>query len=74
MKSKVNTQIPVEPERYELEAAPTYRFEVDRREFFKFLGAGVLVVAVLRDAHAFQESGAAKRSSGENSSDLSGLS
>ena len=66
MKSKVNTQIPVEPERYELEAAPTYRFEVDRREFFKFLGAGVLVVAVLRDAHAFQESGAAKRSSGES--------
>jgi nicotinate dehydrogenase subunit B len=45
-------------ERYELTAPPTYHFDVDRREFFRFLGAGVLIVSVLKDAHAIQESGA----------------
>ncbi|MGA8737328.1 MAG: molybdopterin cofactor-binding domain-containing protein [Terriglobales bacterium] len=50
----------VEPERYELAASPTYRFEVDRREFFRFLGAGLLIVCVLKDARALQESGANK--------------
>ncbi len=59
-------QIPLDPERYELTAAPAYRFEVDRRDFFKFLGAGILVVCVLKDAHALQESGAVRRSSGES--------
>ena len=29
-------------------SAPLYRFDLDRREFFKFLGAGVLVVSVLK--------------------------
>lgn len=47
----------LEPERYELTASPTYHFDVDRREFFRFLGAGVLVVSVLKDARALQESG-----------------
>jgi nicotinate dehydrogenase subunit B len=48
----------LEPERYELTQAPTYHFEVGRREFFRFLGAGVLIVCAWRDAHALQESGA----------------
>jgi len=47
-----------EPERYELAAAPTYHFDIDRREFFRFLGAGVLIVGVLKEARALQESGA----------------
>src|SRR5207245_10229667 len=50
----------IEPERYELTAAPAHRFELDRREFFKFLGGGMLVVCVLKDACAFQESGAGR--------------
>jgi nicotinate dehydrogenase subunit B len=54
-------QIPLESERYELTAPPAYRFEVDRREFFKFLGAGILIVGVLKNAHALQESGTGKR-------------
>ena len=33
----------VEPERYELFASPAYRFEVHRRDFFKVLGAGLVV-------------------------------
>ena len=49
----------LEPERYELSAPPTYHFDVDRREFFRFLGAGVLIVSVLKDARGLQESGAA---------------
>ena len=39
----------MEPERYELRARPAYHFEVDRREFFKFLGAGILVVCALKE-------------------------
>ncbi len=48
MSGKTDFQIPLEPERYELTAAAAYCFEVDRREFFKFLGAGILIVAVLK--------------------------
>ena len=47
MSGKPDFQIPLEPERYELTAPPAYRFEVDRREFFKFLGAGILIVGVI---------------------------
>ncbi len=54
---------PLEPERYELNAPASYHFEVDRREFFRFLGAGVLIVCVLKDAPA-QESGGDKRAQG----------
>jgi isoquinoline 1-oxidoreductase len=54
----------LEPERYELTADPPYRFNVDRREFFKFLGAGVLVVSVLKPAVVAQESGGARRRRG----------
>jgi hypothetical protein len=36
--------VTLEPERYELHAAPPYRFDVDRREFFKVLGCGVVVL------------------------------
>ncbi len=37
--------VPLEPERYELHARPAYRFEVDRREFVKLLGGGLVVLA-----------------------------
>jgi isoquinoline 1-oxidoreductase len=51
----------LEPERYELTAPPAYRFAVDRRDFFKFIGAGIVVVCVLQDAGAAQESGGRSR-------------
>ena len=57
-------EIAMEPERYELRARPAYYFEVDRREFFKFMGAGILVVCALKGVRA-QESGSGKRRSGE---------
>ncbi len=50
-----------EPERYELAAGPAYRFELARRDFFQFLGGGILIVLALQDAPAQQESGGARR-------------
>jgi nicotinate dehydrogenase subunit B len=51
----------IEVERYELSAPPQYHFELQRRDFFKALGAGLLVACVLKDAFAFQESGGGRR-------------
>ena len=62
--AKPDFQISLEPERYELAAPPAYRFDVDRREFFKFLGAGILIIGALKNADALQESGA--RRTGES--------
>ena len=57
MSHRNQAQILLEPERYELRAAAPYRFDLDRREFFRFLGAGVLVVSILKSAGVAQESG-----------------
>jgi isoquinoline 1-oxidoreductase len=65
MSEKTHVQVPLEPERYELTAAGPYRFDLDRREFFKFLGAGVLVVSVLKPAVIAQESGGARQRRGD---------
>ena len=62
----MNDQIPellLEPERYELHATPPYRFDLDRREFFKVLGCGV-VVLFLMDTVLGQESGGGGRRNG----------
>ena len=50
MSENTHAQVPIEPERYELKAAPPYRFDLDRRDFFKFLGGGLLVVSILKPA------------------------
>jgi nicotinate dehydrogenase subunit B len=56
---------PWEPERYELTSAPLYHFDLDRRDFFRFLCAGVLVVSILRLAGESQESGRARAGRGD---------
>jgi nicotinate dehydrogenase subunit B len=56
-------QLVLEPERYELHAAPLYHFEHNRREFFKVLGCGVVVLFLIEAAVA-QESGTAGRRGG----------
>ncbi|HKU24921.1 MAG TPA: molybdopterin cofactor-binding domain-containing protein, partial [Candidatus Sulfotelmatobacter sp.] len=61
MTTKLQPEIPLEPERYELRAAAPYRFDLDRRNFFKFLGAGLLVVSVLKPTIVAQESGGRQR-------------
>ena len=60
MSEAVRSSAPWEPERYELVSAPVYRFDLDRRDFFKFLGAGVLVFSVLKQTAWSQESGGAR--------------
>ena len=67
MNAKPIVEIPIEPERYELRAAAPYRFDLDRREFFKFLGAGLVVVSVLKTTAAMgQESGGNRQRHGES--------
>ena len=50
-----------EPERYEFREERIYHFDLQRRDFFKLLGAGVMVFAVARNVPATQESGGAQR-------------
>ncbi len=61
MSTKTDFEVPLEPERYELSAAPMYRFDLDRRDFFKFLGAGIVVVSVMKPTTVAQESGGRQR-------------
>jgi nicotinate dehydrogenase subunit B len=49
-----------EPERYEFTAGPIHHFELARRDFFKFLGAGIAVFAVTKDSLAKQETAPTK--------------
>ena len=46
-----------EIERYELHAGPAYVFAPDRRDFFKLLGGGLVVLLALRTEAQGQESG-----------------
>jgi nicotinate dehydrogenase subunit B len=47
----------LEPERYELHSPLSVIFESNRRDFFKFLGAGIFVACAASKTAAFQESG-----------------
>jgi nicotinate dehydrogenase subunit B len=53
----------LEPERYELHSPVSVIFETDRRDFFKFLGAGICVICAASKTAAFQESGRSRRMS-----------
>jgi nicotinate dehydrogenase subunit B len=64
MIERLTDDIEIEPERYELTAGPAYNFELgemQRRDFFRILGGGVLIVMALKDAPAQQESGGGRR-------------
>ncbi|MGH9754588.1 MAG: molybdopterin cofactor-binding domain-containing protein [Blastocatellia bacterium] len=67
MIERLMDEIDFEPERYELTSGPAYHFELSemqRRDFFKVLGGGVLIVLALKDALAQQESGGGRRRGG----------
>jgi len=49
----------VELERYELFEAPAHRFQLERRDFFKFLGGGLVLLLALDNSASAQESGRA---------------
>jgi CO/xanthine dehydrogenase Mo-binding subunit len=55
---------PIEPERYELREARRYSFELDRRDFMRVVGSGLVVVATLPRTFA-QESGRGAQGRGE---------
>ena len=44
----------IEPERYELHAAPGYNFNLDRRDFIKTFGLGILFIVPTARAHSQQ--------------------
>jgi isoquinoline 1-oxidoreductase len=52
MPDNVNEREPDEVERYELRAAPLYRFDASRREFVQVLGAGLVIAAAADGARA----------------------
>ena len=51
----------IEVERYELREAPSYQFTLDRRDFFKVLGGGLVVLLLSDVVDAQQESGRGRR-------------
>src|SRR5689334_5629984 len=56
---------PIEPERYELHAAPSYNFALDRRDFIKAFGLGILFI--VPTVHAQQrDQGESGRGRSEN--------
>src|SRR5690242_13175479 len=46
--------ISIEPERYGLLATPSYNFNLDRRDFIKILGLGILFIAPATRSHSQQ--------------------
>jgi nicotinate dehydrogenase subunit B len=70
--------ISIEPERYELSREAPYRFELvdfERRDFFKVVGGGLLIVFALKSTpaqQAGQESGGGRRGAGQATSDAIG--
>ena len=58
--AETTLDLELEPERYELREELPYRFDLDRRDFFKSLGGGLLVLYLLDSAEA-QEPGQPRR-------------
>ena len=48
----------IEPERYELRSSAIHQFNLQRRDFFKVMGAGIAIFTFTANASAAQESGA----------------
>src|SRR5262249_39193852 len=47
----------IDPERYGFHAEPRYQFALDRRDFLRLVGGGIVVGLVLNEAGAFQPPG-----------------
>jgi isoquinoline 1-oxidoreductase len=70
VKSEFDFEPGFEPERYELDAAPAYRFNLGRRSFFKSVGAGIVVALMVERALAQQESGRRRGGGGRTPQDI----
>jgi isoquinoline 1-oxidoreductase len=62
----VRDQFVPEPERYELRSSAIHQFNLQRRDFFKVMGAGIAIFTVAADASAAQESGGRHRNSDQD--------
>src|SRR5262249_52214396 len=51
----------IEFERYELRQPPRYHFDLERRDFFKVMGGGLVVLFLIRRHASGQESGRGRR-------------
>lgn len=65
MTRKLDLVAGTEPERYELHSSSVI-FETDRRDFFKFLGAGIFIICAASKTPALQESGGGRRNNEDN--------
>ena len=68
MDNRDYSQHPFEPTQDELPLKPNYHFDLDRRNFFKLTGGGLIVAFVLRDLISF----AGENAPSEHSSILAG--
>jgi nicotinate dehydrogenase subunit B len=66
MTPKLDSMARLEPERYELHLPSSVIFEANRRDFFRFMGAGVLFLCTASKSSAFQESGRGRANSEDN--------
>jgi nicotinate dehydrogenase subunit B len=57
MTNQLLPELPIEPERYELHEELRSLLEVSRRDFFRFVGGGIVVALLLRDARVFAQRG-----------------
>jgi CO/xanthine dehydrogenase Mo-binding subunit len=55
-----------EPERYELRSRPIHHFGLQRRDFFKVMGAGIAIFTVAASPLSAQESGARRQPGDQN--------
>lgn len=60
MNDRTDDLITIEPERFEFREGPAYHFDLDRRDFLKVLGAGLIVLHLVDRAEA-QETGGNRR-------------
>ncbi|MHB8522637.1 MAG: xanthine dehydrogenase family protein molybdopterin-binding subunit [Limisphaerales bacterium] len=63
MNDPLAPEFTIEPERYEFFAEPPYHFDLARRDFFKVLGGGILILLVIQEAIG-QEAGRGRRGFG----------
>jgi isoquinoline 1-oxidoreductase len=67
LKARVTPPEPeLEVERYELREGPAYQFTWRRREFFKALGCGLVVLLVVKPTFAQESGGGGRRGGGRN--------
>jgi nicotinate dehydrogenase subunit B len=63
-------EIQIEAERYELSESLPYRFDIDRREFFKLLGGGLVVLCFVAPAVGQESGGRGRRGGGQIPTDV----